>query len=265
MICFLRESTPGRTHVPSKSTVTPHAFSTMLDAVGEDDRKVACSLSTSTMKRSTSSSCCSSAMRRWAATSASRCSSARSGRVVSTTEMRILRPPISKTLESIMTTASGLRCEISAFALSIATACACRSMPLICASSWASSLSRAVVVGERNSSESERMQESIRPAMVGGGVRPPALERSYRMLPVEQSGRTSSSRGEFVLRPHSLWWSMMLWIFEFWTPSGSSSGLLVSTMATCCFESSAPSSSGGGSTPSALSTYSVSRLSSPSR
>ena len=49
MICFFRERTPGNTHVPSASSGQPHACSTSADALGLEERNVACSLSTSTI------------------------------------------------------------------------------------------------------------------------------------------------------------------------------------------------------------------------
>ena len=58
---FLRERTPGRMHVPSSPTAMPHELATVVEAVGDEERKVACSLSTSTMNSNTSSSSCSTA------------------------------------------------------------------------------------------------------------------------------------------------------------------------------------------------------------
>ena len=68
-----------------------------------------------------------------------------------------------------------------------------------------------------------------------------------------------------LVSPASLWWSITLCSAACSIPSGSSFGLFVSTTATGAPSSSAPSSSGGASTPNVASTYSVSRLSSPSR
>ena len=70
------------------------------------------------------------------------------------------------------------------------------------------------------------------PAILGGGLSPSALARAYRIEPVLQSGRMSISSTLPVVRPHSLWWSTIECTVAFSTPSGSSAGLFVSTIAT---------------------------------
>jgi hypothetical protein len=67
----------------------------------------------------------------------------------------------------------------------------------------------SVVVGERNSSVSDRMHDSIAPAPQSG-IRASSPIRSYMMVAVQASGRTVMSIGPFVSSPPtSLWWSMM--------------------------------------------------------
>mmetsp|Transcript_53717 Transcript_53717/g.151313 ORF Transcript_53717/g.151313 Transcript_53717/m.151313 type:complete len:219 (+) Transcript_53717:225-881(+) len=217
--------------------------------------KVAASCRMSTTKRRTSSSssflartCCS-------FTSSAFLDRGAAGCVVSSTETRSFLPPSLKIFVSIITSSAVLRWPICAFASSIATACSCTSRPARVASSAAYTLSAGVVVGDRNSSESEMMHDSMQPATfcVIFGTKPAAFARAYRMLPAEQSGRISISSGSALVRPLSLWWSTIEWIVDFSMPSGSSAGLLVSTMDTIALGTSSVSS-GGTSMPSFFST-----------
>mmetsp|Transcript_7772 Transcript_7772/g.19200 ORF Transcript_7772/g.19200 Transcript_7772/m.19200 type:complete len:237 (+) Transcript_7772:368-1078(+) len=233
-------------------------------ALGEAAMKVADSFRMSTTKKSMSSmpsfltSCFCASIR------AAFLVNGAAGFVVSNTEIRSCLPPILKILVSIMMSSSGVMWSTWALASSIASANVCTSRPASAPSSAAWTLSNVVVVGDRNSRESDRIPESIRPAIAFGIFKPIALAREYRMLVAEQSARMSISNGSEFVRPLSLWWSTMEWIGALVMPSGSSAGLFVSTMATVALGSSAVSS-GGSSTSRALSTNAVSGFSSPKR
>ena len=64
---------------------------------------------------------------------------------------------------------------------------------------------RPVVVGLRNSKESESMHDNIRAAIGSVGVLFTAFMRAYKMLPALQRTRMSISSGSAVVKPAILW------------------------------------------------------------
>ena len=105
----------------------------------------------------------------------------------------------------------------------------CRSAARDCASA----LSTAVVVGERNSSVSEMMHDSIKPLIASGMCAAWSPIRLCMIVAVQASGRIVMSIGPAVSRPPtSLWWSMIAITFAPLMLAGNSAGLLVSTITT---------------------------------
>ena len=93
---------------------------------------------------------------------------------------------------------------------------------------------RGVVVGERNSSVSDRMHDSIAPFTPSGASARSSPIILRMIVAVQAKGSIRMSIGPLVSSPPtSLWWSMMAWISVSLIPSGSSAGLLVSTITTC--------------------------------
>ena len=138
-------------------------------------------------------------------------------------------------------------------------------MPSSPASFSASWRSTSVVVGERNSSVSDRMQESIAPLMLSGILSASGPIRSYMIVAVQATGRTVMLIGPFVFKPPcSMWWSITSVTRASLMLSGSSATLLVSTMM---HSSSAvtSSSSSGRSKPQRRRTNNASVFGSPKR
>ena len=90
--------------------------------------------------------------------------------------------------------------------------------------------SSCVVVGERNSSVSDRMQDSISPFTKRGACAMCLPIRPCMMVAVQASGRMVMSIGPLVSSPPtSLWWSMIAVTSSALILAGNSAGLLVST------------------------------------
>ena len=106
-------------------------------------------------------------------------------------------------------------------------------MPRSAASRSATARSWGVVVGDRNSSVSDRMQVSAVAFAQSGILAASSPIRSTMIVAVQARGRTVMSIGPLVSSPPtSLWWSMIARMSALLMPAGSSAGLLVSTITT---------------------------------
>ena len=138
-------------------------------------------------------------------------------------------------LQSIRSSSASEKAPTSDFASNIAAARAGMSIPSPLASVSATVRSWGVVVGERNSIVSDRMQDSIAPRMASGHLPTSSPIMSCITVAVQASGRITTLIGARVFSPPtSMWWSMIAMMLASLIEGGSSAGLLVSTMTTSC-------------------------------
>ena len=155
------------------------------------------------------------------------------GDVVSRTDTRRSVPSTVYSFESIRSSSASEKADTSDFAANISAAKSGIDTPRSLANASATALSWGVVVGERNSSVSDRMHDSIRPLIPSGAWPRWSPIRSCMMVAVQARGRIVMSIGPFVSSPPtSLWWSMIARKSALLIEAGSSAGLLVSTMTT---------------------------------
>ena len=123
------------------------------------------------------------------------------GAVVSSTDTRSSLPATLYSLESIRSRAASENADTSDLASNILAARSGIDTPRSAAKASATARSCGVVVGERNSSVSDRMQDSIAPLMALGARAMSEPIRSCITVAVQARGRMVMSIGVVVLRP----------------------------------------------------------------
>ena len=141
--------------------------------------------------------------------------------------------PREKTLKSELKTSSAVRPVRSAPASNMASAYSSMSTPQILASSLPACSSLGVQVGERNASVSERMADSMMPAMLAGISTPFSWKMSKMIVEVQPTGMLRKRAGAAVSIEPMRWWSMISMISARSRPLTAWLRSLWSTSTTC--------------------------------
>ena len=196
---------PGNTTV-SPVTVAPKLFSATVLTKSFGTINVASSFRMSTTNNRTSSAPSSAATSTIEAIRLSLRSRTNFGAVVSNTDTRNCLPSTLNSLLSMRSNSASEKAEMSDLASNISEAYAEMSMPRSLAKSCAIALSSCVVVGERNSSVSDKMHDNIAP-FTSVGICAMSLPIIFHMIvAVQAKGSMRMSIGPLVSRPPTNLW-----------------------------------------------------------